>query len=93
MSTDVQLSLDPSIESALYFGFAELVTNTPSTPMRTGCGSPSPATPPAITVEVEDDGQVGWACEPRAGSQGCGDASRFSTAPWRSPAWRVVRRA
>ncbi|MCW2913862.1 MAG: two-component sensor histidine kinase [Actinomycetia bacterium] len=59
VSTDVQLSLDPPIESALYFGVAELVTNAArhANANRARISIARDAT--GISVEVEDDGQGG----------------------------------
>jgi signal transduction histidine kinase len=59
VSTDVQLSLDPPIESALYFGVAELVTNAAKHANANWARISIARDTTGISVEVEDDGRGG----------------------------------
>ncbi|RCH65723.1 sensor histidine kinase [Streptomyces sp. SDr-06] len=56
---DGELGLDPPIESALYFGIAELVTNAVKHARASRARIAIGRSGPAIVVEVEDDGTGG----------------------------------
>ncbi|GFE20582.1 sensor histidine kinase [Streptomyces nigrescens] len=63
VSAEVPLRLDPPIESALYFGIAELVTNATkharATRARISLSRDDTGTGTGIVVDVEDDGRGG----------------------------------
>ncbi|MFI7117520.1 sensor histidine kinase [Amycolatopsis sp. NPDC049868] len=59
VSTDVQLSLDAPIESALYFGVAELLTNAAKHASATKATVLIARDSTSIAIEVEDDGKGG----------------------------------
>ena len=60
VSADVELRLDPPIESALYFGIAELLTNAVKHAQATRARISIAREPtPDIVVEVEDNGRGG----------------------------------
>ncbi|MET9339322.1 sensor histidine kinase [Nonomuraea sp. NPDC003804] len=59
VSADVRLRLDPPIESALYFGVAELLTNAAKHARATRARISVVRDDTGIAVEVEDDGRGG----------------------------------
>ncbi|GAA4591816.1 sensor domain-containing protein [Planotetraspora phitsanulokensis] len=59
VSTDVQLRLDPPIESAVYFGVAELMTNAVKHAHATRARISITRDDTDIVVDVEDDGRGG----------------------------------
>lgn len=59
VTAEVQLSLDPPIESALYFGIAELLTNAIKHAHASRARIAIARDDTAIVVEVEDDGRGG----------------------------------
>ncbi|MFG2226917.1 sensor histidine kinase [Streptomyces sp. NPDC048644] len=61
VSADVQLRVDPPIESAVYFGIAELVTNAVKHAQATRAGIAISRDGTGIVVDIEDDGR-GGAC-------------------------------
>jgi signal transduction histidine kinase len=65
VSADLQLHLDPPIESAVYFGVAELLTNAAKHARATRARIAITGDDPGLVVEVEDNGRGG--AELRAG--------------------------
>jgi signal transduction histidine kinase len=59
VSADVRLSLDPPIESAVYFGVAELLTNAVKHARATRARISVARDDTGIVVDVEDDGRGG----------------------------------
>ncbi|MEU8782434.1 histidine kinase [Streptomyces sp. NPDC048637] len=59
VSADAELRLDPPIESAVYFGIAELVTNAVKHAQATGVRISLARDGTGIVVDVEDDGRGG----------------------------------
>ncbi|MEU7859580.1 sensor histidine kinase [Nonomuraea sp. NPDC049141] len=70
VSTDVQLRLDPPIESALYFGVAELLTNAVKHAHATRARISIARDDTGVVVEVEDNGRGGADVRPGGGLAG-----------------------
>ncbi|MFI6469668.1 sensor histidine kinase [Streptomyces sp. NPDC050516] len=72
VSADVELRLDPPIESALYFGIAELVTNAVKHARANRARISIALDGTALVVEVEDDGRGGAGARADGGLAGLG---------------------
>ncbi|GHC38826.1 sensor histidine kinase [Streptomyces cinnamoneus] len=70
VSADVRLRLDPPIESALYFGVAELLTNTAKHARAARARVSFVRDDTGVVIEVEDDGQGGADGRPGGGLDG-----------------------
>ncbi|MFJ3142607.1 sensor histidine kinase [Streptomyces halstedii] len=70
VEADVRLSLDPPIESAVYFGTAELLTNAVKHARATRARISLTGDGTGLTVEVEDDGRGGAVVRPGGGLAG-----------------------
>ena len=70
VSADVQVRLDPPIESALYFGVAELLTNAVKHARATQARISIARDAARLVVEVEDNGRGGAAARPGGGLAG-----------------------
>ncbi|MEU7738987.1 sensor histidine kinase [Nonomuraea sp. NPDC049158] len=70
VSTDLQLRLDPPIESAVYFGVAELLTNAVKHAHATRARISIARDDTGIVVDVEDDGRGGAGMRPDGGLAG-----------------------
>jgi len=70
VSSNGKLSLDPPIESALYFAIAELLTNTVKHAHATHARIAITRNDADLVVEVEDDGQGGANVRPGGGLDG-----------------------
>jgi signal transduction histidine kinase len=67
---EVDLSLDPPIESALYFGTAELLTNAVKHAHASQAQISIARDDSAIVIEVEDNGRGGAEVNPEGGLAG-----------------------
>lgn len=70
VSVDLGLRLDPPIESALYFGVAELLTNAAKHARATHAGISIARTDAGIVVDVADDGTGGAGARAGGGLDG-----------------------
>ncbi|UNO40375.1 histidine kinase [Streptomyces sp. MST-110588] len=70
VSADAQLHLDPPIESAVYFGIAELLTNAVKHAHATRARISIARDDTGIVVEVEDDGRGGAGLRAGGGLEG-----------------------
>ncbi|MFF4776689.1 sensor histidine kinase [Microtetraspora fusca] len=70
VTADVQLRLDPPIESAMYFGVAELLTNAVKHAHATRARISIVRDDTGIVVDVEDDGRGGAGVRPGGGLDG-----------------------
>ncbi|QWF80716.1 sensor histidine kinase [Amycolatopsis sp. CA-230715] len=70
VNADVQLRLDPPLESAVYFGIAELVTNAAKHSGASGARISIAKDDTGIVVDVEDDGKGGAEERPDGGLAG-----------------------
>ncbi|MGC4748146.1 sensor histidine kinase [Micromonospora sp. DT201] len=70
VSADLRLRLDPPIESALYFGIAELLTNAVKHAHATRARISIAQDDTTIVVDVEDDGRGGAGDRPDGGLAG-----------------------
>ncbi|WP_371525807.1 sensor histidine kinase [Streptomyces sp. NBC_01283] len=70
VSSDVRLRLDPPIESAVYFGIAELLTNAVKHARATRARISVAWDGTGLVVDVEDDGRGGASARPGGGLAG-----------------------